>query len=517
MKQIFKKLLSRCMVCVLLAGCGGQPATPNPGSSQSEKTFVYGTTGYGVEMGDEGLNPHSNYSGWSAVRYGVGETLFKFSDAMQPEPWLATDYEFLDDLHIKITLRDDVTFTSGRKMDGTAVKECLDHLLSVHDRAPGDLKIASVEAEGQTIIITTSEPTPALIHYLCDPYGAIIDMEYGIQEDSNVAGTGPYKATAVSDTEISLVKNEAYWGGMPKVDHIIVKSITDGDTLTMGLQSGEIDATYGLPYASYALFRDNGDYHISSCATSRTFFGQMNYDSAIIQEKAVRQAICMGLDKEGFVSALLENNGVPAVCVYPGSFPFGMEPTAPGYDPQGAKEILASAGWTDTDGDGYADKNGQKLTIRWLTYPGRQELPLLAESAQAALKEIGIDVEVNCTANHLDILNSGAYDVYVSALVTAPTGDPEYFFTTCCLDSSAKNRGNYHNDELEALAAQLHNTFDPEERGKLAVEMQQVILDDYAYFFVSHLQMSIVSKANISGMTAHPCDYYEITVDLDVG
>ena len=142
---------------------------------------------------------------------------------------------------------------------------------------------------------------------------------------------------------------------------------------------------------------------------------------------------------------------------------------------------------------------------------------MLAESAQAALKEIGIDVEVNCTANHLDILNSGAYDVYVSALVTAPTGDPEYFFTTCCLDSSAKNRGNYHNDELEALAAQLHNTFDPEERGKLAVEMQQVILDDYAYFFVSHLQMSIVSKTNISGMTAHPCDYYEITVDLDVG
>ena len=47
--------------------------------------------------------------------------------------------------------------------------------------------------------------------------------------------------------------------------------------------------------------------------------------------------------------------------------------------------------------------------------------------------------------------------------------------------------------------------------------MQQVILDDYAYFFVSHLQMSIVSKTNISGMTAHPCDYYEITVDLDVG
>ena len=40
----------------------------------------------------------------------------------------------------------------------------------------------------------------------------------------------------------------------------------------------------------------------------------------------------------------------------------------------------------DSDGDGIREKDGQKLVIRWLTYPSRQELPLLAESAQATLK-----------------------------------------------------------------------------------------------------------------------------------
>jgi peptide/nickel transport system substrate-binding protein len=45
----------------------------------------------------------------------------------------------------------------------------------------------------------------------------------------------------------------------------------------------------------------------------------------------------------------------------------------------------------DSDGDGIREKDGQKLEIRWLTYPSRQELPLLAESAQATLKEIGMD------------------------------------------------------------------------------------------------------------------------------
>ena len=63
--------------------------------ADGEKSFVYGTTGYSEEMGDAGLNPHDNYSGWSALRYGVGETLFKYNDNMEVEPWLATDYEFV--------------------------------------------------------------------------------------------------------------------------------------------------------------------------------------------------------------------------------------------------------------------------------------------------------------------------------------------------------------------------------------------------------------------------------------
>ena len=51
---------------------------------------------------------------------------------------------------------------------------------------------------------------------------------------------------------------------------------------------------------------------------------------------------------------------------------------------------------------------------------------------------------------------------------------------------------------------------------KLAVQMQQIILDDNAYVFCSHLRMTMISRANVTGLTAHPCDYYEITADLDI-
>ena len=56
---------------------------------------------------------------------------------------------------------------------------------------------------------------------------------------------------------------------------------------------------------------------------------------------------------------------------------------------------MADAGWSDTDGDGYLDKDGKTFEINWVTYRNRIELPLLAESAQASLKEIGIKVNID--------------------------------------------------------------------------------------------------------------------------
>lgn len=480
-------------------------------SSSGKKTFVYGTTGYGIDMLDNGTNPHDGYMGWSALRYGVGETLFKFSDAMTPEPWLATAYEFVDDTHVKITLRDDVTFSSGRKMDGAAVKECLDDLIAVHDRAPGDLKIKEITADGQTITIETDGPTPALINYLCDPYGCIIDMQVP-EKDSIVVGTGPFIAVKVTDDQMDLVKNENYWGGEVKTDELTVKGFTDGNTLTAGLQSGEIDATYGLPYSSYPLFENNSAYTIDYCETSRQFFGKMNYNSPKMDE-AVRKAISMGIDKEGFVTALLEGHGATSVGPFPASFEFGDSTvTADSYDPEGAKKLLDDAGWT-VGSDGIREKDGQKLSINWLTYSGRMELPLLAESAQATLKDIGIDVQINIAENHKELWKNGDFDIYVSAMVTAPTGDPEYFFTTHALKDSASNYEGYNNDKLNELAATLHTTFDESERAKIATEMSQIILDDHYMVFASHLQMGIVKAAGVTGIEPHPCDYYEITAD----
>lgn len=81
MMKKFNQLWALCLLMVSMLTFGILGTTV-----QAAEPFVYGTTAYGPSMLNVGTNPHDGYVGWSTIRYGVGETLFKFNDHMEPKP-----------------------------------------------------------------------------------------------------------------------------------------------------------------------------------------------------------------------------------------------------------------------------------------------------------------------------------------------------------------------------------------------------------------------------------------------
>jgi peptide/nickel transport system substrate-binding protein len=223
-------------------------------------TFVYSS-----------LDPADSFSGWFSVGLGLLETLAKLDDRMRPIPHLAESIENVDPTTWKVTVRDGVKFHNGQPLSAQAVKDCLERAIGLNERAKTGLMIESIAVDGRVLTIKTTTPHPTFINTLCDPFAAIVFT--GELTPTLVYGTGPFKVyNFIPNGNAYMVRFDDYWGGKPKLDKYTYVYQADPGTLTMALQSGEIDASSDIPGPSQQLFRDNPDYNFLSTASSRAFF-----------------------------------------------------------------------------------------------------------------------------------------------------------------------------------------------------------------------------------------------------
>lgn len=510
----------------MLTGCGGDESGSSATDANSttaanidDKVLEYGVTAYSGAQANGGIDPHLSYAGWSTVRYGIGECLVKISTEGTIEPWIAENWEVSKDSKTwTIQIKDNVTFSNGKKVDAAAVKACFERLLEKNERAAAGLQIDKIEADGQTLTIQTKKANPILINYLTDPFACIIDVTEEVNGNSHVIGTGPYLLESAATDSVVVKANKNYWNGTPKFGTINIHGFLDGDTMSMALQNGELDACANMSYSNVPLFQNNDNYSIHSAATSRSYMFLFNTQSDKFEDVNVRKAVTMAINKEGFVNTLMNGFGQAAQLCYPESYTFGdSKVNGPEYNLEEAKTLLAEAGWKDTDGDGYLDKGGETFEISWVTYRNRQELPLLAESAQASLKEIGIKVNINDNESNTVIEDVPKdFDIYSWAVVTAPYADGVTFFNELLTNYNIHGWSGEKFDEFKAIYDKAVLETDAEKRAEYSVQMQQLLVDEGILCVASHNTMNIVTKRNVTGLTPHPSDYYEITADTDM-
>ena len=187
------------------------------------------------------------------------------------------------------------------------------------------------------------------------------------------------------------------------------------------------------------------------------------------------------------------------------------------YDLEGAKKLLAEAGYKDTNGDGFVETpEGRKLELEFVIYTSREELNVYAQAAQASLKEIGINVKLNTVSYEtlLDIRDSGKYDLLIWNVLVANTGDPEKYLRENWYSTSASNTAGYQNKKVDELLDQLLEEFDESKRKDLMIQIQQLIMDDAATIFFGYETTYLFSSKRVTGVTMYPIDYYWLTKDI---
>lgn len=545
-KEIVSVMMAACLFASLATGCGTANESETSSKSGSEAASVTSaseeaagavsksgetttdgeradlvlgaTTGF---FGAESLDVAYNWDGWIMSIYGISENLYRLDENIEPQPWIAESVETPDENTWVFTVRDGVTFSNGKTVDAKAVKACFERTYEKNERADSTLKIKSMEADGMKFTIVTPEPNPTLLNDLCDPLLGIYDATEEPDEELGVSCTGPYVATSFTAmTDVKMRDNENYWGGAPKADTVELKIIDDQDALDMALANGEIDLIAQETANGASKFTDTSKYTTDTVTTTRANFLSFNLKTEGLDDLAVRQAINYCIDREGYADVVYQGFATPCYGIYPDNLAFGgtdgLNLTVDSYDADKAKEILADAGYQDTDGDGILDKDGVNLSFKVLTYSYNDNCIQLADMLQAELSQIGIELSIETQDVLDDPLASGDFDLAILNYAMAPIGTPSYFINMLFTTGASNNYGGYSNEKVDALAAEIGTTSDNDKVVSLTRELEQQVLDDMPFAFVADQQLIFVYSNKVKGVQINPTEYYLVTNTLSV-
>ncbi|QDR82570.1 ABC transporter substrate-binding protein [Sporomusa termitida] len=505
-------LLLICMAATLIAGCGGS------GTKEADPT----TLRIGVTNFADSLEPTENYFGWVVMRYGLGESLAKFDEKMNVQPWLAESWQISAD-HMSWTfkIRDGVKFSNGKPLDAAAVKASLERAFAKNKRSVTFFKYKEMKADGQTLTILTEKPEPNMPGFLADPLFLIVDVS--AEPERNFAkegpiGTGPYMCKSFVKDKAVMVKNSHYWDGEVPYETVEIPSIDDPNTRAMALQSGEVDMAVNIAAGDISLFNDKEKFHIDRIPSLRTVLARIN-QKGVLGDQKVRAAFISACDRKVYNEVILKGTFIEGKAPVPPSMDYGFDQlTDPNsYNIDRAKQLLAEAGWKDADGDGILEKDGKKLTVDFVVYNSRAELPIYAEAAQSDAKKVGFDVKIKTVDyNLIDKMGiNGEYDLLISNITTANTGDPEIFLNwywrTNKNGDNPQNGSGYSNPALDAKFAELSAEFEHQKRRQLIIDIQQIIMNDGAALFLGYPETNIISSVSLEGARMYPSDYYWLT------
>ncbi len=331
------------------------------------------------------------------IHYGPGGTLL---------PGLATAWAVADDgLSISFDLREGVAFSDGTPFDAAAAEWNLKRWMGVADFSwigIADAYDSIVIEAPNKITVKLKRPVPAALLELTivRPVRFLSPKAVGADgKQSAPIGTGPWIVESYDSSQTVLVRNNAYWGEKPSFARMELKVVPDELARANGLRAGDLDVIGGdwvaplSPRRASAL-KGKGMQIVSEPGTATTILG-FSPKSSMMQDKAVREAIFIGIDRTAIAAVLFEGYADATVNIFPTTVPTaGKQLPVPARDVAVAQAALTAGGWAG-DASGFT-KAGAALAIDFLVseeaFPGSRRI---AEMIQGQLTEVGIQVSIS--------------------------------------------------------------------------------------------------------------------------
>jgi peptide/nickel transport system substrate-binding protein len=426
---------------------------------------------------------------------------------------LAEEMHWLDEQTLEIRLRQGVPFHDGVEMTGDDVVFTFNRIVQENaieypepHSSPRRVLIAPLESiekvDDYTVVMHFSGPWPPALQMLV--HQQIIPKHYleevGTQGFiEHPIGTGPFRfVSADSDLkEIVLERFDDYYGGAPDlppvgpacVDRVVFRVIPDALTRMAALQVGEVDIVQVVPLDLVETLAENPDIQVRTAPGTQPKWMEMNVNRPPFDDVRVRQALNYAVDKERIVDEIYGGRAV----VLPGPLSplnnFANKDLEPyPYDPEKALDLLAEAGWTDSDGDGILDMDGQPFAF---TIDTLAEWRPLAEAVAGQFEAIGIDASIRIwelgvirpqllagdRMAYLEDWGDSAFD---------PVGHFEAKWHGH-LEGQLYGRGNfsgYNNERVNELIQMGEVTADPAERQRIYDEAQVIVYEEAPAVFL---------------------------------
>jgi len=535
--SIFNKTISflMLMLFISLTGCGSGESNISLGNRTG---ILY--WGNGTEPAS--LDPHiatgvPEHHIMSSVMEGL---VLKDRKSLEPRPGVAESWTISDDGRIyTFKLRDDARWSNGdphiandyvwswwRALQPALGNQYAYMLFPIknakryYDRETEDFGDVGVKALDQrTLQVSLTNPTPYFLqlldHYSLFPVHQATIEKFGNADqrgtrwsyEGNLVSNGPFKLDEWKiNRHITVTRNLHYWDNdNVALNGIVFKPVENTVTEERMFRAGQLHVTSSVPADKISTYRKSNSTELKIAPYLGTYFYRLNIKTPQLQDRRVRRALGMAIDREKLVENITKGGQIPAYTMTPpGTMGYYPKSTL-AFDPEGAKNLLSEAGYPN--GEGFP-----AIEILYNTNEGHRKIAVALQEMWKDYLNIDIKLLNQEWKVYLATESAGDYQISRGGWI-GDYVDPNNFLDMF-LCGGGNNRTGWCNEEYDRLILEVApSQSSHEERLAVFQQAETMLLDDMpiipVYTYTS-LKLVDLSVGNLDGNIMNQAMYKDI-------